>query len=1601
MADPVCTPSTLAYADGFHRLSLPQLTNRLNEAGIPLTGGKNKANYLKLIRAYYANEFTQGRFDLDPEFMILLIKPGDLAKQLGSWEAISVPINAGAAKRTFKNFVAQVSAFRRREEELEQDRTAAAAVRDREAAPDPVRQRFATQGPPLRGQAPDGGRDVQVQRDAELARKLEDIERRENAMSAREREFGPQRDTPRPRESRGWGDGGGLPLDYRSQELGPRDGPYDDRLPWQRPENGWGDHQNVPRQDGFGQRQIDKRLRYPINHQDDLRSQIPIRPQGFQGGFDDDIIEIRQQRPAQQSAELGYEGMSARLLQQSAGQRQGFGPEGGGGSRKRTNEFDHYDSGGPGQRPRTEGLGDRFEQLRRTDGYLPRQNYSDDDQFPASRGQRQTPMTPQSSAAGMNRETSISSRDSGKYPVDITFEAVQEIQASYLSALQAEQSQSASLGMQGQFRANWVAGRATLSSLAAVGELIAQLFAFNQYITSQQVDEYTHQWLNKQMTNTFKTAQFLILTAINSLNERTTVRSGNNWVPIQMSAPEVDAEIRKTLNSKTDLFTSATHANMMRLTKAGFKGSATAKTVIPEASFVMRSADLPKPTTAVGGGLASMAQRVNQPGESMVQRPCYICGEIGHYQNRCPQKPGPGAGKSTFKGKKKSKSRQLKLPSTAGGQSGVHIRNGLRQIRLMASERTATSVEEDVATSSFSQDILLPTADTQLISGEGLTLPQCSDVFSSPITPPAEDEDEVASTSVFVTLLPDDLKPITFFDLPGYKQFREKSHLAVPPLEVPPAAEGDILNQPIPSVSITELIDTGWFGDNTSLLNCLARSGGDFGFFNYILNKYEVDIAPDTSELLRENFDVTNGYDKRLRQAHLFWSKVICPPEWVLNGIQKGFELEWEGAREDTPEILIINSAARYTEEQITIGNLMIQQHVDTKICAKRAGPGRVNLGTFMTPKDVLNTNPLKRYRLILNGHPLGEFLLYEHFSLQRLIDWLKQVLVDDECCGLDITNAYYVFALNPVEWEYVCFSFPDNKGEIQWYNYLVLPQGISTSARIFETAIDFLRQWIAAETTRAMFGFYDDMRMSACNAGESRAITQQRVEIMFGATVAGGFPISWPKSIVRPVKQFPAVGHEVSTSRAIKLAVSNKRWQTSRYLLNQELATCKSSPRSLAVIGGGIESDSWVLDNSRLHLRGVFSEMKQALVKGWDFIFDRLPLSKCQLDLEFFAVKFNGARVWKVLDFKTPIQIAVDLEGFTDAGAAAVGGALYLQPQVTETDLQEALLCYSTGVGKPGFPPRKRLEGIPSEPLQMAANLLPCQYDLASAVREMHAILIFLLTFAPVLKGKSIRLFVDNWSIIFILKNGSNKEACQLKALEVEEVRAKLEVTLCLVWLPRDWNSLADWLSHQVILDDYFLAPYSFKRICAAFKVTPEVDLYASSTDRQPACAAFVSKFFQPDCAFPDASTLDWSVFFRSGYAFPPVGGLNQFFDHLTTMSNFECVVVFPLWRGKRYMRYILPDGRHFRKEVKAYQFLLRGVDIKLGAVGRPGFLTPPYSGHKYMFIAILWRSGNWVPRLGVGGEEPRSRFRYRFCLKRHCGGVCTECLIADKFVY
>ena len=224
-------------------------------------------------------------------------------------------------------------------------------------------------------------------------------------------------------------------------------------------------------------------------------------------------------------------------------------------------------------------------------------------------------------------------------------------------------------------------------------------------------------------------------------------------------------------------------------------------------------------------------------------------------------------------------------------------------------------------------------------------------------------------------------------------------------------------------------------------------------------------------------YDAKFGFTSRLRTASPFWQHVVRAPPTLLAEFNTGIQLPWNRPRAEIPEIHVSNPRSSFSHDELLVLNVMADRSLAMGVVREMSGPGHCNLAAFCTPKDPRNPDPLKRSRPILDGSPLSPFLDDLPFTLESLLDFFQAVYAGDELVGSDVSDAYFLRAIDPIDWEFLCFEIPGLDGRTRYLGYIALPQGLKSSAFYFEQPMTMVRRCITERTRLPLYGYLDDIR--------------------------------------------------------------------------------------------------------------------------------------------------------------------------------------------------------------------------------------------------------------------------------------------------------------------------------------------------------------------------------------------------------------------------------------------------------------------------------------------------------------------------------------------
>jgi hypothetical protein len=86
----------------------------------------------------------------------------------------------------------------------------------------------------------------------------------------------------------------------------------------------------------------------------------------------------------------------------------------------------------------------------------------------------------------------------------------------------------------------------------------------------------------------------------------------------------------------------------------------------------------------------------------------------------------------------------------------------------------------------------------------------------------------------------------------------------------------------------------------------------------------------------------------------------------------------------------------------------------------------------------------------------------------------------------------------------------------------------------------------------------------------------------------------------------------------------------------------------------------------------------------------------------------------------------------------------------------------------------------------------------------------------------------VDNENAVKICEKGSPKPRLQMYARLIFDLCNDNNIILQPVWIPRDLNRMADFLSKEVDYEDYQVTVEFFQEACGDVGLAPDVDLFA-----------------------------------------------------------------------------------------------------------------------------------------------------------------------------
>ena len=699
---------------------------------------------------------------------------------------------------------------------------------------------------------------------------------------------------------------------------------------------------------------------------------------------------------------------------------------------------------------------------------------------------------------------------------------------------------------------------------------------------------------------------------------------------------------------------------------------------------------------------------------------------------------------------------------------------------------------------------------------------------------------------------------------------------------------------------------------------------------------------------------------KRLANCHSYWKDTLHAPPHILKAIVEGWPVPW--LNNTPPPPMHARNPPFSPSEALFLWNFAMD--LEGKGIIKRAlTKPTVTLACFCQEKTDTAPGAPKKYRFLVNGKPLKEYMDVPHFRLDDLKAFVSQLSPGKKYSfiKIDLSDAYFCLPIPEEDQQYFGFYLLNPQGEKVYFLFTCICQGTSQSSYVFDRLLKpVLKFWRANAPLEASSIYVDDCLGAAISIANAKLAKN----ILATCLTRAGFTINWSKC-VDATYIFPALGFTLNfetfpatvTPTPKRIVVLTQ--DISAFLISPALRT----PRSLCTIGGRIISMRFSLGSAALlHLRHVY-RLVSSLVKGkrgWDTTLTLAPSEGITLALE--ELTYWQARlatpdgvtraIWPT-HLPTPWgQIFMDA---SDKAMAALVRTLTNLPAAL-VNLESISNLAPPIIGDFLVTPEGRALNIDNgafEYLVAVQDILGNDQYESSCARELFTLYFLLLAKGKDWQNQSLQVFLDAKSIIPILNKGSNSPVEHSLSIRINNILARHSVFLQYIWISRKLNTASDLFSRFTDIDDYTINPHSLQRILAYFNVYPDIDLFASTANAT--YSRFISRFFQVGTTAVDA--LQQNLSGITGYAFPPVSMVTLFLTHVLRFQT-RIVLVIPMWTGSAFWHILCPDRVHPAPFVHAYHSLTShfpNPDICKGPIGQPSFLDEPNKRHKWEWGSFL----------------------------------------------
>ena len=607
----------------------------------------------------------------------------------------------------------------------------------------------------------------------------------------------------------------------------------------------------------------------------------------------------------------------------------------------------------------------------------------------------------------------------------------------------------------------------------------------------------------------------------------------------------------------------------------------------------------------------------------------------------------------------------------------------------------------------------------------------------------------------------------------------------------------------------------------------LSLSDSELPFVEVQLSSYEV-----------KSGNVPVSVRGRLRKSIQFWREIDAP-RFIVDTIEFGYKLP---LLQIPPSFVATNNNSALQESEFVesaISELLSLECI-TEVFAPPAAINPLSVSIQKSGKK----------RLILDLRHVNQYLFKSKFRCEDVSIAREVLNPGDFVFSFDLKSGYHHVEIFPEHRQYLSFSWNFSSGVTRYFQFSVLPFGLSSAPYLFTKLLKpLVKKW--RTEGKSIVVFLDDGLGAAADHTKARISSLS----VHADLLKSGFVPNEEKSLWEPTQVITWLGTVIDTSQCIISATDTRIQSLSEdlsFLLDATHPSLYQVRKLASVCGKIISLGNCVGNVARLMTRNIFAVVNSAT--NWNSMVSLTP--GCVEELNFWKVNLvyiNGVPLWPIK--RKPSRIV-----YSDASISACGSFVTLDGTVFHQ------------------------------------NWSDFERSQSSTFRELLAVLLSLQAFIDSLRAQTVVWYTDNQNVARIVSIGSKVPALQRMALDIHRLCLLASVSIDMQWIPRDLNIIADDISKFIDLDDYSINDGVFYSLD---------ELWGPHTCDRFAChynaklPKFNTKFFQPGTSGVNAFAQDWSK--DNNWLCPPVCLTCKVLSHLK-VCNAAGTLVVPLWRSAHF---------------------------------------------------------------------------------------------------